>query len=152
MNAASPCRSGEPWRPAPRRGLGLGLAICLACAAGIELRAAQTPSVPVYERETFTYSVLGRRDPFQPLDVGEGEAPRFADLALSGVLLHPETGSVATLTDRRTGRRYRLREGDVLGEARLERIRADGVDFIVEIFGVPRRETLWVRREGRREE
>lgn len=150
MSAAPPRDPGEPSRPIPRRGLGLGLAIGLACSAGIELRAVQAPALPVYERETFTYSAHGQRDPFQPLDVGDGEAPRFVDLALSGVLLHPETGSVATLTDRRTGRRYRLREGDVLGEARLERIRADGVDFIVETFGVPRRETLWVRREGRR--
>lgn len=150
MSAAPACRSGEPLRPTPRRSLGFGLALCLACSAGLELRAVQSSALPGYERETFTYSAHERRDPFQPLDVGDGEAPRFVDLALSGVLLHPETGSVATLTDRRTGRRYRIREGDVLGEARLERIRADGVDFIVETFGVPRRETLWVRREGRR--
>lgn len=150
MSAAPPRRFGEPSRPVPRRGLGLGLVIGLACSAGLELRAMQSSAPPAYERETFAYSAHGGRDPFQPLDVGDGDAPRFVDLALSGVLLHRETGSVATLTDRRTGRRYRIREGDSLGEARLERIRADGVDFIVETFGVPRRETLWVRREGRR--
>ena len=129
--------------------LGLRLWVCLACAPGAELEATQASAPPVYERETFTYSAAGRRDPFQPLDVGKGEGPRFADLALSGVLLNAEVGSVATLTDRRTGRRYRLREGETLGEARLERIRAEGADFIVTTFGVHRRETLWVRREGR---
>ncbi|WP_423927510.1 hypothetical protein [Candidatus Palauibacter sp.] len=127
---------------------GLRLTIVLAFAVGTKLMAVQA-SLPVYEREVFTYSALGRRDPFQPLDVGEQEGPRFADLTLSGVLYNPEIGSVATLTDRRTGRRYRAREGDLLGEAQVERILQDGVDFVIANFGVRRRETLWVRRERR---
>ena len=117
--------------------------------AGAGLVAVQAPALPVYEREVFTYSAFGRRDPFQPPGAAEQEGPRFADLVLSGVLLNPEVGSVAILADRRTGRRYRAREGDTLGEARVERIGAEGVEFIVVTFGVRRRETLWVRREAK---
>lgn len=140
---------------------GVRLACCVMCMTGTGLVtgtglasvpgpvAVQTPALSVYEREVFTYSASGRRDPFQPPGAAEQEGPRFADLVLSGVLLNPEIGSVATLTDRRTGRRYRAREDDSLGEARVERITAEGVEFIVETFGVRRRETLRVRKEGK---
>ncbi|WP_419950799.1 hypothetical protein [Candidatus Palauibacter sp.] len=128
---------------------GSGLTAASGLAAETGLGVVQMPGLPVYEREVFTYSAFGRRDPFQPLGAAEQEGPRFADLALSGVLLNAAVGSVATLTDRRTGRRYRAREGDTVGEATVQRIDAEGVEFIVETFGVRRRETLQVRREGR---
>ena len=108
---------------------------------------AQAPAVPIYTREAFTYPVADRRDPFQPLRSGSRSGPRFRDLALSGVLYNPRLGSVATLTDRSTGRRYRAREGDRLGEVWVEQIWRGGVDFLISSFGVTRRETLRVRRE-----
>lgn len=110
--------------------------------------AAQSPSLPIYEREVFTYPAIERRNPFQPLHLGTQTGPRFEDLTLSGVLYHQGLGSVATLTDRQTGRRYRVREHDMLGEVRVVRIRPEEVDFAITSFGVRREETLRVRREG----
>ena len=110
--------------------------------------AAQAPSPPTYEREVFTYPAIGRRNPFQPFHLGTETGPRFGDLTLSGVLYHQGLGSVATLTDRQTGRRYRVREHDRLGEVRVVRILPTEVDFAITSFGVRREETLRVRREG----
>lgn len=101
-----------------------------------------------YGRETFTYpEVQDRRDPFAPLTAGEEIGPRFADLELSGLIYAPDVGSVAVLTDRTTQRRYRVREGDWLGDARVDRIRADEVAFTVAGFGLSRTEVLRVARE-----
>ena len=94
------------------------------------------------DRETFTYPAGTRRDPFQPLSAGDELGPRFEDLNLSGVVYSPATGSIAILTDRATGKRYRVWEGDVIGGAKLVRVRAVEVDFVVTAFGVSRQETL----------
>lgn len=106
-------------------------------------RAAST----VYEREAFEYPSLGRRDPFRALNAGERIGPQFDDLRLSGVLFNPSVGSVATLLDETTGRRYRVREGESLGEARIIAIRTDEVDFLITSFGISRQETLRVKRD-----
>ena len=102
---------------------------------------------PIYEREVFTYPAFDRRDPFQPLHLDTRAGPRFGDLTLVGVLYTPQSGSVAILTDRATGRRYRARERDDVGAARIVQIRTDEVDFVITSFGISRRETLRVRRE-----
>ena len=94
------------------------------------------------DRETFDYPAGTRRDPFQPLSAGDELGPRFEDLNLSGVVYSPATGSIAILTDRATGKRYRVWEGDVIGGAKLVRVRAVEVDFVVTAFGVSRQETL----------
>lgn len=94
------------------------------------------------DRETFNYPAGTRRDPFQPLSAGDDLGPRFEDLNLSGVVYSPATGSIAILTDRATGKRYRVWEGDVIGGAKLVRVRAVEVDFVVTAFGVSRQETL----------
>jgi hypothetical protein len=94
------------------------------------------------DRETFDYPAGTRRDPFQALSAGDELGPRFEDLNLSGVVYSPATGSIAILTDRATGKRYRVWEGDVIGGAKLVRVRAAEVDFVVTAFGVSRQETL----------
>ena len=126
----------------------LTLAVVLAatCGAGPWEVAAQTRP-PIYEREVFTYPALDRRDPFQPLHLDTRAGPRFGDLRLVGVLYTPQLGSVAILTDRTTGRRYRVREGDNIGAARVVQVRTEEVDFVITSFGISRRETLRVRRE-----
>lgn len=93
-------------------------------------------------RETFNYPAGTRRDPFEPLSAGDDLGPRFEDLNLSGVVYSPATGSIAILTDRATGKRYRVWEGDVIGGAKLVRVRTAEVDFVVTAFGVSRQETL----------
>lgn len=123
-----------------------GAAVALALALSAKPAEAQTtPIANVYEREIFTYPSLGRRDPFRPLNAGEQIGPNFEDLTLSGVLFNPGIGSVATLTDRKTGRRYRAREGDVLGDVRVAAIRSGEADFVITSFGISRRETLTVK-------
>ncbi len=134
-------------RAVRRVGWASGAAVFLALSAGP--LPAQTPArtAEVYEREVYDYPSLGRRDPFRPLNAGEQIGPRFDDLNLSGVLYNPAVGSVATMTDQKTGRRYRAREGESLGEVRIAAIRPDEVDFVITSFGVSRRETLRVKRE-----
>jgi len=101
----------------------------------------------VYEREIFEYPLFDRRDPFLALTAGMAIGPRFEDLTLVGVLFSPEQGSVANLTDVKTGKRYRTRAGDRLGDIRVVTIREDQVDFVITSFGVSRQETLRVTRE-----
>ena len=97
---------------------------------------------PSVDRETFDYPAAARRDPFAPLSAGDELGPRFEDLNLGGIVYSPATGSIAILTDRATGKRYRVWEGDVIGGAKLVRVRAAEVDFVVTAFGVSRQETL----------
>lgn len=129
------------------------MALAAAGAALLPLTAApatgQTAATAssVYEREVYEYPSLGRRDPFRALNAGEQIGPRFDDLRLSGVLYNESIGSVATLVDENTGRRYRVRAGDTLGEARVAAIRVGEVDFLITAFGISRQETLRVKRD-----
>ncbi len=101
------------------------------------------------DRETFYYPAGARRDPFEPLSAGDELGPRFEDLNLAGVVYSPSTGSIAILTDRATGKRYRVWEGDVIGGAKLVRVRATEVDFVVTAFGVSRQETLRLKSQDK---
>jgi len=123
-----------------------GLAVGFSLAVSAKSAAAQTPVSNVYEREIFTYPSLGRRDPFRALNAGDQVGPRFGNLNLAGVLYNPAIGSVATLVDEKSGRRYRTREGDMLGDVRVVAIRMDEVDFVITSFGISRRETLTVKK------
>ena len=105
-----------------------------------EVDQAQTS--PVLERETFSYSGAGRRDPFRPLEAGDELGPRFENLELSGIIYSPQAGSVIVLVDRSTQRRYRVWEGDIVGGAQLLVVTPDEAVFVVTVFGVSRRETL----------
>ena len=100
-------------------------------------------------RETFYYPGGQRRDPFEPLSAGDELGPRFEDLNLSGIVYSPSTGSIAVLTDKATGKRYRVWEGDVIGGARLVRVRASEVDFVVTAYGVSRQETLRLKSQDK---
>ncbi len=101
------------------------------------------------DRETFEYPAVARRDPFAPLSAGDELGPRFEDLNLSGIVYSPTTGSIAILTDRATGKRYRVWEGDVIGGGKLVRVRAAEVDFVVTAFGVSRQETLRLKSQDK---
>ena len=128
--------------------LGLfGVLVCVSTAAAQEAGQARPDTMEVYEREIFEYPLFDRRDPFLALTAGMAIGPRFEDLTLVGVLFSPEQGSVANLTDVKTGKRYRTRAGDRLGDIRVVAIREDQVDFVITSFGVSRQETLRVTRE-----
>jgi hypothetical protein len=101
----------------------------------------------VYRRERFVYPADARRDPFRPLGVDSG--PAFEDLDLVGIIFGGTAGSVATVIDRGTEKRYRVRRGDVIGNARVVEIEPRTVVFRVSEFGVTRNEALKLgRREG----
>ena len=103
----------------------------------------------VYRREVFEYPGQGRRNPFRPLDAGQQEGPQFQNLRLSGVIYSPSIGSVAVLVDRTTGKRYRVRDGQRIGDARVLEIRQSEVRFSVSGAGTTRAETLQVEQQER---
>lgn len=96
----------------------------------------------VYEREVFTYRGESRRDPFRPL-TGENEmGPRFEALSLRGIIYSTGQGrSVALIADA-DGRIYRVRVGDMVGNARVIEIGSARVVMAVDNFGTIRQEIL----------
>lgn len=113
------------------------------------VQAQDNGDSPGMRREVFDYPMAGRRDPFEPLSAREELGPRFEDLRLAGVIYSPERGSMAVLVDQATGRRYRVWEGDVIGGARLVRVRPDQAEFQVTMFGVGRRDTLRLKTQDK---
>ena len=147
-------------RAAFRGGSGLALTVLVAAAllaapargSGQAVTATAIDSSATYEREVFEYPAAGRRNPFLPLNAGQRVGPRFDDLQLNGVVFAPEAGSVATLTDQKTGRRYRVRVGERLGgEIRVAEIRVDAVTFVITSYGISRREVLRVKKDQEEE-
>lgn len=135
----------------------LGLALWAAAgSAGAQQQARQpqadqmqTPEVTlVYEREVFVYRAAGRRDPFRPLTDEEELGPRFEALSLQGIIYSTGASrSIALLMDG-AGRVHRVREGDVLGNARVVEIGPTRVVMAVETFGRLRQEMLELQRRG----
>lgn len=111
------------------------------------LGGAVSDSILGYEREVFDYSAGGRRNPFRPLTAFNTGGPRFEDLELTGIVHSPEIGSVVVVADRTNERRYKLREGERVGTARVLEIRPDEVVFAITTFGVSRRAILRVKKE-----
>lgn len=112
--------------------------------------ASATPSraaAPVvYQREIFDYSRAGRPDPFRSLVSSSDVGVRVEDLALRGVVVHPDASrSVAVLSRAGTSRPIRARVGERVGGIRILVIRPHSVDVLVEEFGVARRETLQIK-------
>lgn len=120
---------------------------------------AGAPSPPptepklVFEREVYSYpGAAGRRDPFLPL-VGQNDAgPLFQDLQLRMILYSAESParSVASLVDA-AKKVYRVRRGDVVGNATVLDIGPRRVLFSVVDFGIRRQEVLELKpttREG----
>jgi Tfp pilus assembly protein PilP len=102
----------------------------------------------VYEREVFTYRPTGRRDPFRPLTDDDEMGPRFERLSLQGVIYSTGRGASIALLGDGTGRVYRVREGEVLGNARVVEIGPARVMLAVDVFGTVRQEMLELQRRG----
>ncbi len=153
-------------RQAPRCFPRLFLVYAALTAAAVLLpvpAAGQTPegeppggeasgSVLGYEREQFEYSGRGRSNPVRPLTTVQGQGPRFEDLEVAGIVFSPEAGSVAVIADRMSKRRFRLREGERVGTARVVEIRPDEVVFAISVFGASRQAVLRVKKEREQEE
>jgi type II secretory pathway component PulC len=135
----------------------LGLALCAAAGSADAQQPAsqpqagqtQTPEVTlVYEREVFVYRAASRRDPFRPLTDEDELGPRFESLSLRGIIYSTGASrSIALLADG-GGRVHRVREGDVLGNARVVEIGPTRVVMAVETFGTIRQEMLELQRRG----
>lgn len=132
----------------------LGLAAGQASVSPVRNSAGDAPALTaviqnnvVYHRERFVYPTDNRRNPFLSLLTIEDAGPQFEDLDLVGIIFGGSIGSVATLIDRATEKRYRVRRGDAVGNANVVEIRADAVVFTVTSFGVTRSETLRIRKE-----
>ncbi len=99
-----------------------------------------------FDREVFAYPADGRRDPFKPLTGGPGSGgPLFADLALRGIIYSPDPLRSVALVQVGGRRTFRLRRGDIIGNARLLEIQPLRVRFAVENFGTVRNEVLELR-------
>ena len=122
-------------------------------------RAAQAPAPPAgaipgsqpepklaFDREVFAYPAEGRRDPFKPLLSGAGAGgPLFADLSLRGIIYSPDPRRSVALVQMGNRRSFRLRRGDIIGNARVLEIQPLRVRFAVENFGQVRNEVLELR-------
>lgn len=124
-----------------------GAALIVAVAPGYgQQQQTATKAAPADEplrlvREVFMYPATSRRDPFESLADRDDLGPRFEELTLTGIIYNPDGGSVALLAAS-NGRRFRVRRGDVIGNARVLDISPNRVLFSVETFGVVRQETL----------
>lgn len=133
---------GEVAEEEPVAGVGAGAR--RAQAAADSAREAQTGPL---RREVFAYAG-GARDPFESLLDQANVGPELPDLTLVAIYLDLATPSrsVAVLRERITGRRYNLHPGDRLGRLRVLDIREREVAFLIDDFGVERRERLSLRK------
>ena len=105
----------------------------------------------VFEREVFQYPVENRRDPFKSLSDEEHMGPLFDDLTLRMIIHSPRPGqSVALLADG-AKKVYRLRKGDIIGNATVLDIEPTRVHFAVEDYGNRRQEMLELKANQQRE-
>lgn len=99
----------------------------------------------VFEREVFRYPAAGRRDPFKSLADEQSLGPLFDDLKLRMIIHSPlPNQSVALLADG-SQKIYRLRRGDMIGNATVIDITATRVTFTVDDFGNRRQEVLDIK-------
>ncbi|HMS01673.1 MAG TPA: hypothetical protein PKE51_01805 [Gemmatimonadaceae bacterium] len=106
-------------------------------------RGSESPTTVQLQREVFSYSGAGRRDPYESL-MSSGELrPLVSDLRLTAVAFDPVgRGSVAILRDIVSQGQYRVRIGQTLGRLRVTAIRDKAVIFTIDEFGFSRQETL----------
>ena len=93
-------------------------------------------------RESFSYNVEGRRDPFVSLIENGDLRPMISDLRLVTVIFDPAGRSVAIMRDVSTQEQYRVKPGQTLGRMRVSRIAPKAVTFTIEEYGFSRQEVL----------
>ncbi len=108
-----------------------------------EPKKAVMPTEITIQRESFSYSGGGRRDPYKSLMSSSDVRPLLSDLRLTAVAFDPAgNNSVAILRDSFSKTQYRVRVGQQLGRLRVSAIRQKAVQFTIEEFGFNRQETL----------
>ena len=104
------------------------------------------PGVPM-QRETYEWAG-GSKDPFASVLDRADIGPELADLdvvAIHYVETAPST-SVVVLRDRVTTKNYTVREGERVGRARANEIRAKTVTFTIDDYGTPRQVILTLKK------
>jgi hypothetical protein len=101
----------------------------------------------IYRREVFEYSRGGRVDPFRSLLGSVDLGVRPEDLALRVILANDDPReSVAIFTQSGANRRVSVRTGDRIGGMTVVAIHPRRVDVVIDDFGVPRRESFYVKK------
>lgn len=107
------------------------------------VKKSSKPTEITLQREVFSYSGGGRRDPYTSLMSSSDIRPLLSDLRLTAVAFDPDgNNSVAILRDTYSKTQYRVRVGHQLGRLRVSGIRQKAVQFNIEEFGFNRQETL----------
>jgi hypothetical protein len=102
------------------------------------------------EREVFTYSGGGRRDPMLSLVMSGDIRPLLAELELVAIIFD-EGGSNHTAllrnigATKEKGKQYRIKVGQQLGRARVAQITRREVLFTLDEFGFSRQQRLSVK-------
>jgi len=126
--------------------LGLALVVAAAQAAAAQTappangQQAETPLK--LDREVYSYPGHGRRDPFKPLGGKDAMGPLFEELVVRSIIYSADPRlSVVNMVD---GAKtlYRLRTGDVIGNARIVAIEPYRVRMAVTSYGLVREEVL----------
>jgi Tfp pilus assembly protein PilP len=105
----------------------------------------------VFEREVFSYAASSRRDPFRSLADQDGIGPLFDDLKLRMIIHSDQAGQSVALVVDGSKKVYRLRKGDVVGNATVLDITQERVTFTVEDFGNRRQEVLDLKAQNQQE-
>ena len=97
-------------------------------------------------RETFSYAGASR-DPFASVVSQANSGPDLSDMILVTVISDARSArnSVAILREKQGTRRWRVKVGDQIGNARVSLITVHDVTFSIQDFGFERQETLSLR-------
>lgn len=114
-----------------------------ADSATLTVRGSEAAPTVNIDREVFSYTGSGRRDPYESLMANGDLRPLVSDLRLTAVAFDPAgSNSVAILRDIVSQTQYRVRVGQTLGRLRVANIRQKAVIFSIDEFGFSRQETL----------
>jgi hypothetical protein len=128
-----------------------------AQAAAQTQASAQTPPVAgrdvklIFEREVYRYPAAGRRDPFRSLADEDNLGPLFDDLTLRMIIHSPLPNQSVVLLADGAKKVYRVRRGDIIGNATVVEISASRVVFTVDEFGNRRQEVMDMKPKNQKE-
>ena len=130
-------------QPAPISGPGSLPSGALPAPAGVARSLDGNSAGNAVTREVYSYTGVGRRDPFYSLILTDELRPLLADLRLVGILYEPSgRRTVAVMRDLQTNAQYRVTNGQALGRMRVSQIRQRAVLFTIEEFGLSRQDSL----------
>jgi hypothetical protein len=139
---AAPTRDAAAKPTAPGKKPGAAAATAAGSARPDDKLEKGPANEITLQRESFSYNVDGRRDPFVSLITSGELRPMISDLRLVTVIFDPAGRSVAVMRDVSTQEQYRVKAGQTLGRMRVARIAPKSVMFTIEEYGFSRQEML----------